>query len=118
MAGQILIVEDDADVAHVAEAFLKREGYLVEVARDGLEGLDAALAIEPDLIVLDSSPPFVAPDTSSNDAGSCLQTKREGIHGHVAQHAAVAAGHAKDVGHDAVYGDADRGQHRSGFRDP
>lgn len=69
MAGQILIVEDDADVAHVAEAFLKREGYLVEVARDGLEGLDAALAIEPDLIVLDSSPPFVAPDTSSNDAG-------------------------------------------------
>ena len=53
MARQILIVEDDADVAHVVKAFLEREGYLVEVARDGLAGLDAALAVEPDLVVLD-----------------------------------------------------------------
>lgn len=53
MAHRVLIIEDDTDVVRVARAFLERGGYVVEVAYDGLAGLDAALARPPDLIVLD-----------------------------------------------------------------
>lgn len=53
MAQRILIVEDDADVIRVARAYLEREGYVVETARDGLAGLHAALERTPALIVLD-----------------------------------------------------------------
>ena len=50
---RILIIEDDVDVVRVVEAFLRREGFAVEVAYDGLAGLGAALDSAPDLIVLD-----------------------------------------------------------------
>jgi two-component system response regulator ArlR len=48
----ILVVEDDAQIARVLQLELEHEGYLVEVARDGLAGLERALK-EPDLIILD-----------------------------------------------------------------
>jgi two-component system response regulator ArlR len=48
----ILVVEDDAQIARVLQLELEHEGYLVEVARDGLSGLEKALK-EPDLIILD-----------------------------------------------------------------
>ena len=49
---RILIVEDDAAIGRVLQLELAHEGYEVEVARDGLTGLERALK-EPDLIVLD-----------------------------------------------------------------
>src|SRR5579884_2804459 len=48
----ILVVEDDAQIARVLQLELEHEGYEVEVARDGLAGLEKALK-EPDLIILD-----------------------------------------------------------------
>lgn len=53
MATRVLIIEDDEDVTKVVGAYLEREGFDVEVARDGLTGLDLALRSPPDLIVLD-----------------------------------------------------------------
>lgn len=53
MPQRILIVEDDVDVVRVVEAFLRREGFDVDVAHDGLAGLAAAFDTAPDLIVLD-----------------------------------------------------------------
>lgn len=53
MAASILVVEDDADAAKVVRAYLEREGYDVSVARDGVSGLEAALAEPPELVVLD-----------------------------------------------------------------
>lgn len=53
MPHRILIVEDDLDVVRVVEAFLRREGFVVDVAYDGLAGLSAVLDSAPDLIVLD-----------------------------------------------------------------
>lgn len=52
-SGRILIVEDDADVVRVTSAYLEREGFQIDVARDGLSGLEQALGAPPDLIVLD-----------------------------------------------------------------
>jgi two-component system response regulator ArlR len=48
----ILVVEDDAQIARVLQLELEHEGYVVDVAHDGLAGLEKALK-EPDLIVLD-----------------------------------------------------------------
>ncbi|MDE2481444.1 MAG: response regulator transcription factor [bacterium] len=51
-AYKILIVEDDAAISRVLALELGHEGYEVETARDGLEGLEKALK-EPDLVILD-----------------------------------------------------------------
>jgi len=50
---RLLIVEDEPGVASFLEQGLKESGYAVDVARDGLEGLEYALAVEYDAIVLD-----------------------------------------------------------------
>ena len=49
---KLLVVEDDAAISRVLQLELEHEGYEVEVARDGLAGLEKALK-EPDLIILD-----------------------------------------------------------------
>ena len=50
---RILIVEDEAGVAGFVEQGLTEAGYAVDVARDGSEGLEYALAFEYDVMVLD-----------------------------------------------------------------
>jgi two-component system, OmpR family, response regulator ArlR len=51
-AYRVLVIEDDAAISRVLQLELEHEGYSVEVARDGLSGLERALK-EPDLIILD-----------------------------------------------------------------
>src|SRR6056297_3441575 len=50
---KILIVEDEKKIARFLELELKYEGYEVEIANDGREGLEKALEGNVDLIVLD-----------------------------------------------------------------
>jgi heavy metal response regulator len=50
---RILLVEDEARVASFIRKGLEEELFVVDVARDGTEGLDIALAAEYDLIILD-----------------------------------------------------------------
>lgn len=50
---RILVVEDEAGVAGFLEQGLKESGYVVDIARDGADGLEYALAYEYDAIVLD-----------------------------------------------------------------
>lgn len=50
---RILIVEDEIKIARFLELELKHEGYEVDQAHDGREGLDKALEKEFDLIILD-----------------------------------------------------------------
>jgi two-component system, OmpR family, response regulator ArlR len=49
---KVLVIEDDAAISRVLHLELEHEGYEVESARDGLEGLEKALK-EPDLVILD-----------------------------------------------------------------
>jgi DNA-binding response OmpR family regulator len=51
--GRVLVVEDDPTVAEVVERYLRREGFEVTSAADGRTGLDRAMELDPDLIVLD-----------------------------------------------------------------
>ena len=48
----VLVVEDDAAIGRVLQLELEHEGYAVEMATDGLGGLEKALR-EPDLVILD-----------------------------------------------------------------
>jgi DNA-binding response OmpR family regulator len=48
----ILIVDDDPAVRHYLSRFLRKE-YKVEAAKNGVEGLDKAIALQPDLIISD-----------------------------------------------------------------
>lgn len=50
---RILVVEDDPIIRQAEEYALRRAGFEVSSAADGLEGLEMALADRPDLIVLD-----------------------------------------------------------------
>lgn len=55
----VLIVEDDSDAAQVLEAYLQRDHFHVSVASDGLQGMEMALRLKPDLILLDMMLPGI-----------------------------------------------------------
>ena len=52
-AKRVLLVEDNADVADMLAAYLRRVGHEVIQARDGRTGLDEALRRRPEVIVCD-----------------------------------------------------------------
>ncbi|MGQ9787230.1 MAG: response regulator [Anaerolineae bacterium] len=52
-ARRILVVDDEQNIVELVAAYLRREGYQVHIATDGISGLRAARSIKPDLIVLD-----------------------------------------------------------------
>lgn len=49
----ILIVEDDTAILNILQDLLVKDGFLVSVAKTGKSGLDKAINLNPDLIVLD-----------------------------------------------------------------
>ncbi|MGK2965947.1 MAG: response regulator [Tepidiformaceae bacterium] len=49
----ILVVDDEPTVVEVVERYLKREGYRVLTAADGVAALDQARSARPHLVVLD-----------------------------------------------------------------
>lgn len=49
----VLIIEDDLAVRDVLRRYLEQSSYVVTVAVDGPQGLEAARTVRPDLIVLD-----------------------------------------------------------------
>ncbi|TQK77167.1 response regulator transcription factor [Rarobacter incanus] len=50
---KILVVEDDPDIAAAVAQRLAAEGWVVQVAHDGLMAVDAAAKMNPSLVVLD-----------------------------------------------------------------
>ena len=50
---RVLLVEDNADTRDMLQAILKLDGFQVEVAADGQQGLDAILAQRPDVALVD-----------------------------------------------------------------
>ncbi|MGD2012549.1 MAG: response regulator [Desulfobacterales bacterium] len=50
---RILVVDDEPDFAGIVQQNLEKEGFEVEVAYDGEEGLEKVQANPPDAIVLD-----------------------------------------------------------------
>ncbi len=61
--GNILIVEDDDDIRFSLKEMLEIEGYQVDIARNGREGLDVLSQLDfPCLILLDLMMPVMSGD--------------------------------------------------------
>ena len=69
----ILIVEDDAAMLRGLKDNFAFEGYRVETAADGAKGLDCALKLRPDLILLDIMLPKI------NGYEVCRLLRKEGF---------------------------------------
>lgn len=54
---RILIVDDDENLLRILRMAFEREEYEVETATNGVEGLQKALGLRPDLIILDLALP-------------------------------------------------------------
>ncbi|MEA3266088.1 MAG: diguanylate cyclase [Candidatus Fermentibacteria bacterium] len=54
---KVLIIDDDVDSLAIAKFRLKKDGYILESAGDGIEGLARAREVDPDLILLDVQMP-------------------------------------------------------------
>lgn len=52
-APKVLVVDDDISMVELLVDCLKREGYDVSFAEDGLKGYAAVEAAKPDLVILD-----------------------------------------------------------------
>jgi CheY-like chemotaxis protein len=50
---RILVVEDNAEVSKLLELILRRAGYDIVTAEDGVEALDRYQQSQPDLVLLD-----------------------------------------------------------------
>lgn len=59
MSQSILIVEDETRLAEILEAYLQREGFRTERAKDGQRALELWRAAQPDLILLDIMLPLI-----------------------------------------------------------
>jgi DNA-binding response OmpR family regulator len=53
MPKTILIIEDDLKIAELMQLYLEKEDFRVIYAATGTEGLELALKIQPDLLILD-----------------------------------------------------------------
>jgi DNA-binding response OmpR family regulator len=53
----ILVVDDETDVITLAEEILKKDGYKIHGASNGAEGIEKAVKLKPDLILLDINMP-------------------------------------------------------------
>jgi len=53
MSYTILIADDEPNILISLEFLMKREGYVVKLARDGQEAVEAILEHRPDLVLLD-----------------------------------------------------------------
>ena len=58
-AGRILLIEDDPTTVELLEQLLSEEGYQVDVATDGQQGLHLALVRDHDVVILDRGLPAV-----------------------------------------------------------
>ena len=56
-AKRILVADDEPHMSRVIELFLRREGYQVELVRDGQEALESILASPPDVLITDIQMP-------------------------------------------------------------
>lgn len=55
----ILVVDDEVEIANVIAELLRGEGYTVEVAYDGASGLESARKLQPHLLISDVRMPKI-----------------------------------------------------------
>ena len=83
---QVLVVDDSAAIRHLVADCLRRQGFRVETAVDGQNGLDKATATTPDLVLTDYDMPRMTGfqlvhalrrDTKTRDVPIVMLTARD-----------------------------------------
>lgn len=69
----VLVVEDEESFIEALQVGLKREGFRVEVARDGMQALEMFDSVQPDLVLLD----VMLPKMSGIDV--CRQIRKKSL---------------------------------------
>jgi DNA-binding response OmpR family regulator len=59
LAATVLVADDDADILRFVEINLRLEGFEVVTAQDGPDALAKAVAVRPDLVLLDVRMPGI-----------------------------------------------------------
>jgi DNA-binding response OmpR family regulator len=59
LAATVLVADDDADILRFVEINLRLEGFEVVTAEDGPDALAKAIAVRPDLVLLDVRMPGI-----------------------------------------------------------
>jgi len=54
---KILVIDDEEDLRENLKYILQSKGYVVELAQDGIQGLEVLNDVSPDLIILDLNMP-------------------------------------------------------------
>ena len=89
----VLVVDDHEDARESYARLLAANGYRAEAAADGLEALEKALALRPDLIVMDLS----MPGLNGWEATRRLKTTESTREIPVIAMTAHVVGHAREV---------------------
>lgn len=53
MSGKVLVIDDEKQIADIIKFNLEKEGYTVQTANDGQEGIDKVHQWNPELVILD-----------------------------------------------------------------
>lgn len=72
-AGEVLVVEDEENIADIVRLYLEREGFKVEICPTASECLDAFERGAPDLVILDIG----LPDLDGIEVCKRIRAKRE-----------------------------------------
>lgn len=89
----VLVIDDEEHIIEFIRLGLKYEGFLVESATDGLQGVAAAQRINPDLIILDVMMPgmdglevcnTLRHNPTTRDIPILMLTAKDGLHDRVA----------------------------------
>ena len=73
MAGKILVVDDDEDIVELLIYNLQKEGYIVDSANNGKEGIQKARTFAPDLVLMD----IMMPVMDGIEAGRQIKADKE-----------------------------------------
>ena len=89
---RVLIVEDNADVREALRTLLTHAGHIVYEAADGQEGVDAALRLKPDVVLIDIGLPVL----DGYQVAQVLRERRAALGSAVRLVAVTGYGHAED----------------------
>jgi signal transduction histidine kinase/CheY-like chemotaxis protein len=89
---RVLLVEDNADVRESLRTLLEHAGHVVYEAEDGQAGVDAALRLKPDVVLIDIG----LPRLDGYQVARQLRARREVLGGDVRLIAVTGYGQAED----------------------
>lgn len=76
IAKRVLVVDDEPNILTSIEFLMKREGFTVDIARDGNQALAALAGVPPDIILLD----VMMPGLDGYEV--CLRIRQSHRHAH------------------------------------